>query len=99
MSCFSGSDGSCLKSRVEVRSFIFLAVSASWSLFFLFECFANAVFYKTFSPNLFRESLGINLSTGRNTGRGKVAYSWISPDPAAAGPTLGGIVVVVVVVV
>jgi len=33
---------------------------------------------------------------GRNTGRGKVAYSWISPDPAEAGPTLGGIVVVVV---
>jgi len=27
---------------------------------------------------------------GRNTGRGKVAYSWISPDPAKAGPTLGG---------
>ena len=27
---------------------------------------------------------------GRNTGRGKIAYSWISPDPAKAGPTLGG---------
>ena len=26
----------------------------------------------------------------RNTGRGKVAYSWISSDPARAGPTLGG---------
>ena len=36
---------------------------------------------------------------GRNTGRGKVAYSWISPDPAKAGPTLGGVVVVVVVVI
>ena len=35
---------------------------------------------------------------GRNTGRGKVAYSWISPDPAKAGPTLGVVVVVVVVV-
>ena len=34
---------------------------------------------------------------GRNTGRGKVAYSWISPDPAKAGPTLGVVVVVVVV--
>jgi len=33
---------------------------------------------------------------GRNTGRGKVAYSWISPDPAKAGPTLGVVVVVVV---
>ena len=33
---------------------------------------------------------------GRNTGRGKVAYSWISPDPAEAGPTLGVVVVVVV---
>ena len=31
---------------------------------------------------------------GRNTGRGKVAYSWISPDPAKAGPTLGVVVVV-----
>ena len=36
---------------------------------------------------------------GSNTGRGKVAYSWISPDPAKAGPTLGVVVVVVVVVV
>jgi len=36
---------------------------------------------------------------GRNTGRGKVAYNWISPDPAKAGPTLGVVVVVVVVVV
>jgi len=32
---------------------------------------------------------------GRNTGRGKIAYSWISPDPAKAGPTLGVVVVVV----
>jgi len=32
---------------------------------------------------------------GRNTDRGKVAYSWISPDPAKAGPTLGVVVVVV----
>ena len=31
---------------------------------------------------------------GRNTGRGKVAYSWISPDPAKAGHTLGVVVVV-----
>ena len=35
---------------------------------------------------------------GRNTSRGKVAYSWISPDPAKAEPTLGVVVVVVVVV-
>jgi len=35
---------------------------------------------------------------GRNTGRGKVAYSRISPDPAKAGPTLGVVVVVVVAV-
>ena len=26
----------------------------------------------------------------RSTGRGKVAYSWISPDPVKAGPTMGG---------
>ena len=44
-------------------------------------------------------SLGINLSMGRNTGRGKVAYSWIAPDPAEAGPTMGdgGVVVVTAV--
>jgi len=30
------------------------------------------------------------VSTGRNAGRGKVVYSWISPDPAKAGPALGG---------
>ena len=36
---------------------------------------------------------------GSNTGRGKVAYSWISPDPAKAGPTLGGGGVIVVVVI
>ena len=35
-----------------------------------------------------------HYSTGRNVGRGKVAYSWISPDPVKAGPTLGGGVVV-----
>jgi len=33
---------------------------------------------------------------GRNTDRGKVAYSWIFSDPAKAGPTLGVVVVVVV---
>ena len=27
---------------------------------------------------------------GRNVSRGKVAYSWIAPDSAKAGPTLGG---------
>ena len=31
---------------------------------------------------------------GRNTGRGNVACNWISLDPAKAGPTLGGVVVV-----
>ena len=30
---------------------------------------------------------------GRNTDRGKVAYSWISPDPAKAELTLGVVVV------
>ena len=42
-------------------------------------------------------SLEINLSMGRNTGRSKVVYSWISPNPAKAGPTLGGVVIVVVI--
>ena len=51
---------------------------------------------KLFTNSFFCGSLGINLSTGRNAGRGKVAYSWISPDLAKAGPTLGGGGVVVV---
>jgi len=42
---------------------------------------------------LFYGSFGINLSMARNTDRGKVAYSWISPDPAKAGPMLGGVVI------
>jgi len=29
---------------------------------------------------------------GKNAGRGKVVYSWISSDPAKAEPTLGGVV-------
>ena len=44
---------------------------------------------QTFFSKLFCGSYGINLSMGRNTGRGKVAYSWISPNPAKARPTLG----------
>ena len=40
--------------------------------------------------------LKISLSIGRNAGRGKVAYGWISPDPAKVGPTLGGGIVVLV---
>jgi len=59
----------------------------------------KSFFYKLFSQNSFRGSLEISLSTGRNAGRGKVAYSWISPDRTKAGPTLGVVVVVVVVVV
>ena len=51
--------------------------------------------FKTFSQNCFCGSFGINLSMGRNTDRGKVAYNWISLDPAKAGPTLGGVVVVI----
>ena len=35
---------------------------------------------------------------GRNIGRGNVAYNWISPDPAKAELTLGGVVVIVVAV-
>ena len=50
------------------------------------------------SPASKKKNLRINLSMGRNTGRGKVAYNWISPDPAKAGPTLGVVVVVVVVI-
>jgi len=35
---------------------------------------------------------------GRDVGRGKVAYIWICPNPTKAGPTLGGVVVIVVVI-
>ena len=50
-----------------------------------------------FHKTLFDGSLEISLSTGRNVSRGKVAYNWISPDPAKAEPTLGVVVVVIVV--
>jgi len=51
---------------------------------------------KYFHKILFCWSLGISLSMGRNAGRGKVAYSWILPDPTKARPTLRGGVIVVV---
>lgn len=38
----------------------------------------------------------MSLSTSRDAGRDKVAYMWISPDPAKTGPTLRGVIVVVV---
>ena len=41
-------------------------------------------------------SSGISLSADRDVGKGKVAYIWISQDPAKAGSTLGGGVVVIV---
>ena len=56
-------------------------------------------FKKKFSKILLCGSLRISLSTDRNAGRGKVAYSRIFPDPTKAGPTLGGVVVVVVFMV
>jgi len=53
---------------------------------------------KYFHKILFYESLRISLSTGRNAGRGKVAYNWISLDSVKAEPTLGGVGGVVVVI-
>jgi len=50
---------------------------------------------KLFSQNRFFGFLGSSLSTGRNAGRCKVAYGWISLDPAKAGPTVGVVVVVI----
>ena len=51
-----------------------------------------------FHKILFCGSLGISLPIGRNACRDKVAYSRISPNPEKEGPTLGGVVIVVVVV-
>ena len=62
----------------------------------LIKYFQNIFSSKIFQKFLLCGYLRISLSTGRNAGRGKVAYSWISPDPAKAGPTLGVVVVVVV---
>jgi len=39
-----------------------------------------------------------SVSRGRDVGKGKAAYIWISSNPAYVGPTLGGGVVVVIVV-
>jgi len=81
--------------EVCIRS-LFICSPPPFSSWFLvcnrFQLFS----LKTFFTKAFCGSLGINLSMGRNTDRGKVAYSWISQDPAKAGPTLGIVVVVVV---
>jgi len=45
---------------------------------------------KCFHKNLFCGSLGISLSTSSHAGWDNTAYSWISPYPAKAGPTLRG---------
>jgi len=50
----------------------------------------NPSLIKVFKNSCFCGSIGFSLSKGRNVGRGKAAYIWISPDPAQAGPTLGG---------
>jgi len=36
---------------------------------------------------------------GINAGQGKVIYAWISPNITNAGPTLKGVVVIIVIVV
>ena len=58
--------------------------------------FSNLPSIEYFHKISFCASLRISLSTGRNAGRGKVAYSWISLDSAKAEPTLGGVVGIVV---
>jgi len=68
---------------------IYFALPLFYSLVFGFVI----VFFLNLFKKRFCGSLGVNLSMGRNTGRGKVAYSWISPDPAKGGPTLGVVVV------
>jgi len=58
---------------------------------FPFNISSKALFYKIFAQkSYFCGSRGISLSMGRDAGRGKVAYIWISSDPAKAGPSLGG---------
>ena len=57
----------------------------------------NPCSVKCFHIILFCGSLGFNFSTGRDADRGKATYIRISPDPAKEGPTMGGVVVVVVV--
>jgi len=46
-----------------------------------------------FHKILFCGSLGISLSTDKDVGRGKVAYIWISPNPAKAEHILGGVAI------
>jgi len=54
-------------------------------------------FYKGFDIILYCGSSRINLSTGKNACRGKVAYIWISRNPVKAEPTLrgGGVVITI----
>lgn len=44
-----------------------------------------------------RGSLGFSLSTDKDANRGKVAYIWISPNPAKAKPAPEGVVCCVIV--
>ena len=54
----------------------------------------NVFFLNYFHKFLLCGTLGNSLSTGRNVGKGKVAYSWISLDLVKVEPTLGGGIVV-----
>ena len=101
--CFLGSDGIGVSSIIKVCLRPLFICSLFLQLQLLRNLFASVnslqpFLYIIFSQNCFFGSFGISLSMGRDTGRGKVAYSWISPDPTKTGPTLGVVVVVVVVV-
>ena len=98
---FLGSDGIGVSWIVKVCLRPLFICSLFLQLQLLQNLFASvnglqSFLYKTFSQNCFCGSFEISLSMGRDTGRGKVSYSWISPDPTKAGPTLGLLVIVVV---
>ena len=80
---------------------VFLSSSpAAYPQFFFYKMFSQNHFFKNLFTKSFLWSLKISLSTSRNARRCKVAYIWISPDPAKVGPTLegGGVVLNIIFV-
>jgi len=83
----------CFLTSAKVCFLALLYCAMVW-LVSTFSPLPKTLFYKVFAQNCFCGSHGISLFTSRDAGRGKVVYIWISPNPAKAGLTLGGVVVV-----
>ena len=95
---FPGCDGTERPWFVEVclRS-LFICYSEPFLFLFLSlgKWFCNRFLYKPFYKTVFVDLMESTSLLGRNTGRGKVTYSWISPKPRKRDPHWEFVVVVV----